>query len=42
MPTCIAFGQRMISEYIMLECVQIFLKTEFEGGRHIERIREIE
>jgi ribose 5-phosphate isomerase B len=39
---CIAFGQRMISEYIMLECVQIFLKTEFEGGRHIERIREIE
>lgn len=39
---CIAFGGRMISEYIMLECVQIFLKTEFEGGRHIERIREIE
>jgi len=39
---CIAIGGRMISEYIMLECVQIFLKTEFEGGRHIERIREIE
>jgi ribose 5-phosphate isomerase B len=39
---CIAFGERMISEYIMLECVQIFLKTAFEGGRHIERIREIE
>ena len=39
---CIAFGERMISEYIMLECVQIFLKTDFEGGRHIERIREIE
>jgi ribose 5-phosphate isomerase B len=38
----IAFGQRMISEYIMLECVQIFLNTAFEGGRHIERIREIE
>jgi len=39
---CIAFGERMISEYIMLECVQIFLTTKFEGGRHIERIREIE
>ena len=39
---CIAFGERMISEYIMLECVQIFLNTAFEGGRHIERIREIE
>jgi ribose 5-phosphate isomerase B len=39
---CISFGQRMISEYIMLECVKIFLNTAFEGGRHIERIREIE
>jgi len=39
---CIAIGQRMISEYIALELVQIFLKTEFEGGRHIDRIREIE
>jgi ribose 5-phosphate isomerase B len=35
-------GERMISEYIMLECVQIFLNTAFEGGRHIERVREIE
>ena len=39
---CIAFGERMISEYIMLECVQLFIETAFEGGRHIERIREIE
>jgi len=38
----ISIGERMISAYIALECVQIFLKTEFEGGRHIERIREIE
>ena len=37
-----AIGQRMISEYITLECVKIFLETAFEGGRHIERIREIE
>src|ERR1700677_2868836 len=39
---CIALGSRMVSEYIALECVQIFLSTEFEGGRDIERIREIE
>jgi len=39
---CIAIGERMISEYIMLECVDLFLTTAFEGGRHIERIREIE
>jgi len=39
---CISIGQRMISEYIALECVRIFLDTGFEGGRHIERIREIE
>lgn len=37
-----AIGQRMISEYIALECVRIFLQTPFEGGRHIERIKEIE
>ena len=39
---CISIGERMISEYIMLECVKIFLTTEFEGGRHIARVREIE
>src|SRR5260221_7795926 len=38
----ISIGQRMVSEYIALELVQIFLNTPFEGGRHIERIREIE
>jgi ribose 5-phosphate isomerase B len=39
---CMAIGQRMISEYIALETVKIFLETEFEGGRHVERIREME
>jgi len=38
----ISIGERMISEYIALELVQIFLDTPFEGGRHIERIKEIE
>jgi len=38
----ISIGQRMISEYIALELVQIFLNTPFDGGRHLERVREIE
>ena len=38
----IAFGERMITEYIALECVKIFLSTEFEGGRHIARVEAIE
>jgi ribose 5-phosphate isomerase B len=38
----ISIGQRMISEYIALELVRIFLDTPFDGGRHLERVREIE
>ena len=38
----ISIGQRMVSEYIALELVQIFINTSFDGGRHLERIREIE
>lgn len=38
----ISIGQRMISEYIALELVKIFLDTPFDGGRHLERVREIE
>lgn len=38
----ISIGQRMVSEYIALELVQIFINTPFDGGRHLERIREIE
>ena len=38
----ISIGQRMISEYIALELVRIFLNTPFDGGRHAERVKEIE
>ena len=38
----ISIGQRMISEYIALELVQIFLNTPFDGGRHAARVAEIE
>ncbi len=38
----ISIGQRMISEYIMLELVRIFINTPFDGGRHEDRVKEIE
>ena len=41
----LAFGQKIIGEGLMLEIVDIFLKTPFEGGRHqrrIDKITEIE
>ncbi len=38
----ISIGQRMISDYVALELVKIFLDTPFDGGRHLERVREIE
>ena len=37
-----SIGERMISEYIALELVQIFLNTPFDGGRHLARVQEIE
>ena len=39
---CIAIGERMISDYIALELVKIFLTTDFEGGRHIPRVQSID
>lgn len=38
----IALGQRMISEEILLEILKLWLETPFEGGRHIQRIRQID
>ena len=37
----LAFGQRVIGEGLMLEIVETFLKTPFEGGRHQRRIDKI-
>ena len=36
-----AIGSRFIKKDIALKCVNIFLKTKFEGGRHLRRIRKI-
>jgi len=38
----LSLGQRMISIEAALEIVELWLNTEFEGGRHQERIDHIE
>lgn len=38
----ISLGQRMLSIETALEIVQIWLVTEFDGGRHEKRIRQID
>ena len=37
----IAFGERVIAKELMLEIVELFLTTEFEGGRHVQRLNKI-
>ena len=37
----IAFGERVIAAELMLDIVELFLTTEFEGGRHIDRLNKI-
>ncbi len=37
----ITLGSRLLSKNIALKCVNIFLSTKFEGGRHIKRINKI-
>jgi len=34
-------GARLIKRDIAFKCVSIFLKTNFEGGRHLRRIKKI-
>ncbi len=38
----LSLGQRMISIEEALEIVDLWLKTPFEGGRHIERIKQLD
>ena len=37
----ITLGARLLSKKNALNCVGIFLKTKFEGGRHLVRIKKI-
>lgn len=38
----LALPARFIDEKIAFEIIDVFLSTEFEGGRHINRIKKIE
>jgi ribose 5-phosphate isomerase B len=38
----ISLGQRMIPREVVLDIVQTWLTTPFEGGRHLRRIQEID
>src|ERR1041385_2270008 len=38
----LSIGQRTISEPEALAIVRVWLKTEFEGGRHLRRIEKID
>ena len=37
----LALGSRLIKKKLSLKLVEIFLKTRFEGGRHLKRINKI-
>lgn len=37
----LAFGQRVIGEGLMEEIVDVFLSTDFEGGRHQRRLEKL-
>jgi len=38
----LVMGARMLEEKMIFDCIKIFLDTEFEGGRHLDRIKKIE
>lgn len=38
----LSIGERTISEGLALKIVRVWLETEFEGGRHLERIQKID
>ena len=37
----IALGSRLTKKSLCLKLVEIFLKTKFEGGRHLKRLKKI-
>ena len=37
----ITLGSKLLSKKNALNCVSVFLKTKFEGGRHLKRIKKI-
>ncbi len=37
----ITLGERLISKSLAFKCINAFLNTKFEGGRHLKRIKKI-
>ena len=37
----IALGARLINKNLSIKLIELFLKTKFEGGRHLKRIKKI-
>jgi len=37
----ITLGSRLLSKKLALSCINVFLNTKFEGGRHLKRIKKI-
>jgi len=37
----LALGERLIGRQVALDCVEAFLETEFEGGRHAGRVEKL-
>ena len=37
----ITLGERLISKNLAFKCIKTFLNTEFEGGRHLKRVKKI-
>tara|TARA_B100001093_G_scaffold481510_2_gene512309 strand:- start:199 stop:636 length:438 start_codon:yes stop_codon:yes gene_type:complete len=37
----IALGARLTQKKLSLKLVEVFLKTKFEGGRHLKRVKKI-
>lgn len=37
----LALGGRIIGVQVAIDCVEVFLATEFEGGRHVARVEAL-
>lgn len=37
----ITLGARLINKNTAMKCINTFLKTKFEGGRHLKRVKKI-
>jgi len=34
-------GSRLINKNTAFKCIDVFIKTKFEGGRHLQRVKKI-